>query len=302
MSLNIQKTSFGTLYPSRKDRPVDSKLSRAERTGVAATSMLGVAASLAILAKRTKWKQFSLNPKVIMNTKIKDTYLYQVKYEEPEILAMGAGSIAGGLIGGVLIDDRSTNTSAEIKSKVGEAIIQMGNITVPILTVGQTARWGDALEKRIEARINPGAGKFIRGVAKLPKLLTMATGLGFGMYAGNVLANYLKKKLLDSPVERKIKPADMFMHWDDLCLAASFYAGEPETIVVDGAKTKAPLTLGQKITSGFSRLLPIAMMVAGYQVGCKGLERAPKRNLAMQHKDCCDTNLVQSENLSITTK
>ena len=98
MSLNIQRTSFGTLYPTRKERPVDSKLSRTERTGVAAASMLGVAGALAILAKTAKWKKFSLNPKVIMNSKIKDTYLYQVKYEEPEILAMGAGSILGGLV------------------------------------------------------------------------------------------------------------------------------------------------------------------------------------------------------------
>ena len=174
-----------------------------------------------------KWKKFSLNPKVIMNSKIKDTYLYQVKYEEPEVLAMGAGSILGGLVGGVLIDDRSSNTSAEIRSKVGEAMIQMGNITVPILTVGQSARWGDKLEKHLEARvISPN--KFVRSVVKLPKLAAMAAGLGVGMYAGNISANYLKKTLLDSPQERKMKLSDMFMHWDDLCLCASFYAGEPK--------------------------------------------------------------------------
>lgn len=272
------KTSFGTLYPTRKERPVDSKLSRTERTGVAAASALGVVGALAILAKTAKGKHYSLNPKRILNTRIKDTYLAQVHYDEPEIIAMGAGSILGGLVGGVIIDNRSSNTSAEIKSKVGEALIQMANITVPILTVGQSARWGDALEKNVEARLSPSTGKFMRGIAKIPKLACMATGLGVGMYAGNVGANFLKKKLLDSPQERKMKFTDMFMHWDDLCLAASFYTGEPETILVDGVESKAPFTLAQKITYGFSRLLPIAMMMAGYQVGCKGLERVPKRS------------------------
>ena len=50
LSIN-NNSNFGTLYPNRKDKPVDSRLSRRERTGVAACSMLGVATSLAILAK-----------------------------------------------------------------------------------------------------------------------------------------------------------------------------------------------------------------------------------------------------------
>ena len=128
------KQNFGTLYPNTKKKPVDSRLSKSERTGVAVSSMLGVAASLAILAKTATWKKFSLNPKRIMNTKIKDTYLYQVKFEEKEIVSMAAGSILGGLVGGIIIDDRSNNSKAEVKSKVGEAIIQFGNACVPILS------------------------------------------------------------------------------------------------------------------------------------------------------------------------
>ena len=74
-----------------------------------------------------------------------------------------------------------------------------------------------------------------------------------------------------------MKMSDMFMHWDDLCLCASFYAGEPKKVVVDGVVTEVVPTIGQKVTACFSRMLPLAMMMAGYQVGCKGLERAPKR-------------------------
>jgi len=269
-------TNFKTLYPNRKDKPVDSRLSRRERTGVAACSMLGVATALAILAKTSK-THYSLNPKRIMNTKIKDTYLYKVKYEEPEILAMGAVSILGGLIGGTVIDNRSSNSKAEFKSKVGEAIIQMGNISVPILSVGQCARLGDKIEKGLENRLSTNASKFARVAAKVPKLTLTFAGLGAGMYIGNVVANILKSKLLDAHEQRKMKLTDLFMHWDDLCLAASFYSGEPNTTIINGVETQAPMTLGQKLTFGFSRLLPAAMLMAGYQVGCKGLERGPKR-------------------------
>ena len=222
-------TNFETLYPNRKDRPVDTRLSRRERTGVAACSMLGVAGSLAILAKCAKGKNYSLSPKAIMNSKIKNTYLYQAHFEEPEILAMGAGSITGGLLGGILIDNRSNNQKAELKSKVGEAIIQMGNICVPILSVGQCARLGDKVEKRLENRISVNAGKITKTLVKIPKLGLTLAGLGGGMYVGNIVANILKSKLLDANEMRRMKPSDLFMHWDDLCLAASFYAGEPTT-------------------------------------------------------------------------
>ena len=103
------------------------------------------------------------------------------------------------------------------------------------------------------------------------------------MYAGNVSANYLKRNLLDSPQERKMKLTDLFMHWDDLCLCASFYTGEQETIIVDGVATKVSPTFAQKATACFSRMLPIAMLMAGYQVGCKGLERVPSRKKQMHH-------------------
>lgn len=275
LSIN-NNSNFGTLYPNRKDKPVDSRLSRRERTGVAACSMLGVATSLAILAKTAKG-HYSLNPKKIINTKIKDTYLYKAKYEEPEILAMGAGSILGGLIGGTIIDKRSSNSKAEFKSKVGESIIQMGNITVPILSVGQCARLGDKLEKGLENRLSTNASKTAHVLAKVPKLALTIAGLGAGMYIGNVVANVLKSKLLDATEQRKMKLSDLFMHWDDLCLAASFYT-EPETKMVNGVPVTNPNpTLAQKVTFGFSRLLPVAMMMAGYQVGCKGLERGTKR-------------------------
>lgn len=286
--------NFGTLYPNRKDKPVDSRLSRRERTGVAACTMLGVGVSLAILAKTGKNK-YSLNPKKIMNTKIKDTYLYKAKYEEPEILTMGAGSILGGLIGGSIIDKRSSNSKAELKSKVGEAIIQMGNISVPILSVGQCARLGDKIEKSLENRIPTNASKATRVAAKIPKLALTMGGLGAGMYLGNIVANVLKSKLLDANEQRKMKASDLFMHWDDLCLAASFYSGEPETTVINGVTTTSPLTLGQKITFGFSRLLPVAMLMAGYQVGCKGLEKGGKRPPHHHH-----THIEKTEGITPT--
>jgi len=282
MNLSVNKISFGTVYPNRKQNPVDSKLTMGQRTCIAASSMLGVGSSLVLLSQCVKGKKYSLNPKKILNTKLKDTYLYQAKFEEPQVIAMGAGSILGGLVGGVVVDERSNNTTAEIKSKAGEGMIQFANITVPIITVGQGSRWGDRLEKHIEKNFTAQTSKFKRAISKLPKIACMATGLGIGMYAGNFLANYLKEKLLDAPEDRKIKFTDLFMHWDDLCLAASFYTGEPETVIVDGIATKAPLTAAQKITSACSRILPLVMMSAGYQVGCKGVEKSSQRKHIVQ--------------------
>ena len=251
---HIKEQGFGTLYPGdKKDKPVDSGLTRGERTGVAVSSGLGVATALAILAKTATWKHFSLNPKRIMNTRIKDTYLYQAKFEEKEIIAMAAGSIAGGLGGGLIIDNRSNNNKAEVKSKVGEAIIQLGNACVPILTVGLGARAGDVVEKKILASHADKSTSLLKWLAKLPKIGMILAGLAVGMVAGNISANYLKKELLDSNEHRKIKPADMFMHWDDLCVAASFLSDGP-------------------VVQGFARLVPLAMLMAGYQVGCKGLD------------------------------
>ena len=274
MNLSVNNISFGTVYPNRKQNPVDSKLSRGQRSCIAASSMLGVGASLVLLSQCVKGKKYSLSPKKILNTRLKDTYLYQAKFEEPQVIAMGAGSILGGLIGGVAVDERSNNTAAEIKSKAGEGMIQFANITVPIITVGQGSRWGDRLEKSIEKNFTAQTNKFTRGISKLPKIACMATGLGVGMYAGNFLANYLKEKLLDAPEDRKLKFTDLFMHWDDLCLAASFYTGEPKTVIIDGVATQAPLTIAQKITFACSRILPLVMMSAGYQVGCKGVEKS----------------------------
>ena len=247
------KQNFGTLYPNTKKKPVDSRLSKSERTGVAVSSMLGVAASLAILAKTATWKKFSLNPKRIMNTKIKDTYLYQVKFEEKEIVSMAAGSILGGLVGGIIIDDRSNNSKAEVKSKVGEAIIQFGNACVPILTVGQCARLGEVAEGKILSKISENSSKCIKHLAKLPKLALILAGLSAGMLIGNKAANYMKKVLLGCDEDRKIKASDMLMHWDDLCVGASFLSDGP-------------------IVQGVARLVPLAMLMAGYQVGCKGLD------------------------------
>ncbi len=263
MSLNVSNTpfkkisandNFGTLYPvPKKEKPVDAKLSKRERTGVAVSAGLGVAGAIALLAKTATWKNFSLNPKKIMNTKIKDTYLYQAKFEEKEIITMAAGSILGGFTGGLIIDGRSTNNKAEIKSKAGEAIIQFGNACVPILTVGLAARTGAKIETKILKSFSPNINPAARWAAKLPKVALTLAGLAVGMVLGNRSANYLKKIALGAEDERKIKPADMFMHWDDLCVAASFLSDGP-------------------IIQGIARLVPLAMLVAGYQVGCKGLD------------------------------
>ena len=95
------------------------------KTGVIATSALGVATALAHISKR---QGFSLNPSKIAKTPIKDWAIFGlyskqhperklIDLEGPQIIELASASVAGGLAGGIIFDDKKHR-----KAKYKEAV------------------------------------------------------------------------------------------------------------------------------------------------------------------------------------
>ena len=223
----------------------DERLSPNAKKGINICSALGVAASLAILAKTCKGKKYSLKPKDILNSKVKDTYLIGAKYKSKEIITIGAGSCIGGLIGGALFDKKEN-----LNVKVRESVVQMTNISLPILFVEGLSTLGKQAEKLMP---NWASSKNIlkKSITKLPSVAGAMVGLITGMYIGNKLSNKVNEKIFNKKDERPIKISDFSAHIDDICVAATFVAEN------------------NILTKIVSRFIPFALLIAGNEVGQK---------------------------------
>jgi len=201
-----------------------SNYSLKEKALVGTTTALGVAGALAILAKRAN---YSLAPKKMFSN-IKKSYLAKVDYHDKEVITIGAGSCLGGLVGGYMIDKNPRNR----KAKRREALMQIGNISIPILTVEGFAKLGEKY-------------------GKITKALAATSGIFVGIYLANFLMNILSNAVFkDKTGERGVKASDFSAHLDDAVVAAS--------IISDSAFVK-----------GIARVVPLALMFAGNEVGNK---------------------------------
>ena len=123
---NLNQTN--TNYNKNKERKI--------KAGVAVTSALGVATALAHISKK---QGFSLNPSRIAKTPIKDWAIFGlyskhhperklVHLEGPEVIELASASVVGGLVGGIVFDDKKHR-----KAKYKEAVNQLlGNVLAPI--------------------------------------------------------------------------------------------------------------------------------------------------------------------------
>lgn len=205
-----------------------SDYSTKDKLTVAGTTALGVTGSLLALSK---YRGYKMNPNSFWK------YLKTTKIKAPEVISMGIGTCLGGLVGGYIIDKNPENR----KAKRREAVMQIGNISIPIITVDLTDRLCDALkvpEKTVK-------GKSIRAVASLAAIIT---GIYIANFAMNKLSNAIFK---ESSNERGIKGTDLFPHVDDL-LASAQYIDEKSNIA-------------HKI----ARIVPFALMVPGNEIGNK---------------------------------
>ena len=150
---------------------------------------------------------------------------------------MGLGTCLGGLAGGYLIDKNPNNR----KAKRREAVMQLGNISIPILAVDLTNR----LNNKLKVSEETVKGKSVRTVSSLVAIVA-------GIYLANFIMNKLSNTVFNERAnERGVKGTDLFPHIDDV-LAAAQYIDEKSDIA-------------HKI----ARIVPFALMVAGNEVGNK---------------------------------
>lgn len=224
-----QKPSFG------HDNPwSDSPYNRNEQAVVAATTALGVLGSMALLAKHDG---YSLSPKKIFSN-YKRSWLYKVEFDEKPVITLGAGSCLGGLVGGCMIDKDKENR----KAKLREALLQIANISVPIIFVVYAAKMG----KKVGQKLEKGTKETFR--TKIPKALGGIAGLFAGVFSANIIANKINEKVFHRGKGRPVQASDFSAHLDDFCVAAQQ--------IHDGA-----------FVHWISRLVPAALMIAGNEVG-----------------------------------
>ena len=237
------------------DRRNDIKL----KAGVLATTAVATGVALAHVAKR---QGFSLSPSVIRKTPIKDWAVFRlydktkpnrklIELEEKEILELASASVAGGLVGGLLFDDKKYR-----KSKLRETVNQLlGNVAVPIACVGAISRLYKKFKPSIMSVIPQikETGKYTKGfnnaLKALPFSFATIFALGTGIVAGNRVSNILNEKVFNKKIDRKIKGTDFCPHVDDVGMAVSLMAEK------------------SKGASFIQRVVPAFLCVPGYEVG-----------------------------------
>lgn len=218
-SINIyNNTSFGHRTSEKK-----SPYSKKDKLIIAGMTTLGTAASCAILAKRAG---YSLNPSKMFKN-IKNSYLAKVVYHDEEVIPIGIGSALGGLAGGYMVDKNPENRRAKRR----ETLMQIGNVSIPILTV-------DFLSKKCKK------------YGKVAQACGAIGGIIGGVYLANFAMNKLNDLLFRSKTDRGIKATDFSAHLDDTVVAASYISSSP-------------------IVHWIARIIPIALMCAGNEVGNK---------------------------------
>ena len=236
MSISSIKMNTKNSPSFRHNNPwADSPYSMPQKLLIAGTTALGVAGSTALLAKH---KGYSLSPKK-MFTNYKNSWLNKVEFDEIPVITIGAGSCLGGLAGGCIIDKDKENR----KAKLRETLLQIANISVPIVFVVYAAKLGKKLGKKY---LEKGVEETIR--TKLPKAIFGIAGLFAGVFSANIIANKINEKVFNRGKGRPVQASDFSAHLDDFCVAAQQ--------IHDGG-----------LVHIISRLVPVALMVAGNEVG-----------------------------------
>lgn len=220
----INKNSINFGHDSHESIFLGNGYSAKERATVAGTTALGTVISCAALAKGAG---YSLKPSKMFKN-IKKSYLMNVEFLAKPIIAIGAGSCLGGLAGGYIIDKDNENR----KAKRREAVMQIGNISVPILTVKYMSEWFSKY------------GKIAGSIASV-------AGIFIGVFLANFLMNNLSNWIFNNKNNvRGVKATDFSAHVDDMLAAASYISSD-------------------KIVHNIARIVPIALMIPGNEVGIK---------------------------------
>ena len=213
--------------------------------------IVGVATALGALggmACHAKYKGYSLNPKRMFKN-IKKSYWNKIEFDDGPVLTIGAGSCLGGLIGGYLIDKDKENR----KAKKRETLLQMTNISLPIIFTVQMSRLGHKLGNKYWDKNRPPKLETFR--TKLPQGIFALTGLFGGVFAANVIANKINEKIFHQGKGRPVQASDFSAHLDDFCVTARQISNS-------------------KLTDYIQKLVPVALMIAGNEIGNTTVENA----------------------------
>lgn len=239
----------------------ENKTSKEKKVHLAsiAGSALGVGIAYAFHAKK---QGFSLNPKRILRTPVKDWSLIKlfdkknpdrklIKLHEKEILTMAGSSVAGGFIGGSITDDKKN-----IKAKGREALNQiLGNVLIPVGFVSGASKIYTKYKPQILSYVPQikSNGKFIKHFNKalkyIPSSIMTLAALGAGIITGNKVSNFINEKLYHKEVDRKIKGTDFAPHVDDLSMAVSLMAKQ------------------SKFSSAIANTVPVFLCFPGIETG-----------------------------------
>ncbi|MBQ9246636.1 hypothetical protein IJ182_10260 [bacterium] len=183
-----------------------------------------------------------------------DVKLLNLNYEEKDVLLIGAGSVLGGLTGGLLSDENKNN----VKPKLREASQQFfGSLMCPI---GILAVANKQLEKsgfklpQVNSSIK-GAKAINVVLAALPKIVVTMGSLVAGMEIGNKIMNKVNNKIFKEEVKHDVHASDYLVHADDICLAAN--------LLLKDAKSISVIT---------SKALPATFILAGAKTGMQEAE------------------------------
>ena len=252
---NISANSPAYQHVDTNNTPTSVKL------GTAVTSALGVATAVAIIAKK---QGFSLAPSKIAKTKVKDWAIFKItdekrpnekimKFHWKEIMGMGIGSVAGGLLGGAIFDKKenfSSKCSEAVSQLLGDIAIPLSIVALPTMMYKKFEDLSKCADKRHLKLKN--ISKYITN-NKVLKILcpTLVSGssLAVGIIAGNKVSNKLNEHVHGVKQERGIRVTDFAPHLDDVCLAITLMADK------------------NPVGDIVSKFVPIALSVAGYETG-----------------------------------
>lgn len=158
---------------------------------------------------------------------------FNINYGLKEMLFTSFGSVLGGLLGGLLFKKDENK-----KTKIKESVFQVCNIAIPTSIVAGLLKITEKNKK-------------LKGV--LPKILSVAIGIGAGMPIAAMVSNNINNGLVDkeNPNIRNLKLKDCFVHIDDLV----------------GALVLARIPFADKLH--VDKILPVLYGVCGYEAGVK---------------------------------
>ena len=216
----------------------DSPYNNREKYLVAGTTAIGAFAGMACHAKM---KGYSLSPNKMFKN-LNNCYWNKIDFDDVPVIMIGAGSCLGGLTGGYLIDKNKDNR----KAKLREALLQMTNISLPIIFTVFCSRKGYKYGNKWWDKCRPKGKETFR--SKIPQAVMAMAGLIAGVFTANIVANKINEKIFHQGKGRPVQASDFSAHLDDICVAARQISHS-------------------KITDYIQKLVPFALMIAGNEIG-----------------------------------